>query len=139
MMTDEEDTTKLLGQIVNTLNAALIRLDGIEKLMQLSLFSQRNEVMSDAFELLESSKKRTEVYLATDGRRTATEIAKITTMKRPNVSIEHKTLLGAGLIEPDHPSGKGHVYRKSRGLELLGLSGIVAKKFGLKYTLGSEA
>jgi DNA-binding MarR family transcriptional regulator len=61
-------------------------------------------------------------------KKTATEIAKVLDMKRPNVSIEIGILYNSGLIEQVE-NKKSSPYRRRVCFELIGLSSAIQTHF----------
>ena len=118
-----EDEPNQLGNSV--LNEILLELRKLNSILTIANVCDAERISSYVESVIGSSKRRADVYLQTDGKKTATEIAQILGMKRPNVSIEHKVLLDAGLIQVNIKVGKGYVYRKSSILEIIAFAGLL--------------
>lgn len=115
------------------LDSILHEIRVVRSLLQMSLMPHKEEILASAMEVFGSSEKRAEVYLATDGNRNATQIAKLLNMKRPNVSVEHGILFERNIIEPDHELGGGYVYCKTPSYVQMGLVGRVQSHFGIEF------
>lgn len=118
-------------EVVEYLKSIDQHLTTVVQMLDLSLLSSKESLLSNALSVIGDSCKRAEVYLATDGVRGASQIAEIAAMKPSNVSAEQRILQEAGLVEPDHPLGSGYVYTKVRSYELLGLPERLRSLFGL--------
>ena len=97
----------------------------IEDLLFLIVQSQKDSILEPIVKIFGHCKKRVEVYIQLDGRRTASKIGKILGMKKQNVSAEIKVLLNTGLIELS--GGAGSPYKRKRVFEMLGLLGVLRK------------
>ena len=100
----------------------------IEELLFLSLYQDRDKIIESAVGFFGTSTRRADVYLALDGKKTATEIAAELDMKRPNVSIEIGILFDSGLIERVEDKKKSP-YRRRMFYELIGIPTIIKTQF----------
>ncbi len=100
----------------------------IEELLFLSLYQDRNKIIESTLGVFGTSSRRVDVYLALDGKKTATEIASELDMKRPNVSIEIGILFNSGLIEQVEDK-QGSPYRRRMCFELIGIPSIIKTQF----------
>lgn len=128
-MVSKQSESKFEKATLDYLDRMLRELQNLNESIRFSLFLDREKFLQYALKVIGKSKKRAEVYLATNGSSTAIEIAKQLDMKRPNVSIEHKILAAAALIKPHKKTGTGYFYEKSPLFESLGLGQIVKKKY----------
>ena len=118
-----------MSETESALETVLDCVMNIEAILTLLLFEKEETLLKQALSAFGTSKKRAEVYLVLDGSLSATEIGNRMEMRRPNVSVEIRKLLDAGLIELT--GGIGSPYRRRRCFELIGLPTRVAGKFGL--------
>ena len=115
-------------EIVDTLQEILVELRELYNVLSFAMIFDTNRLTNYVESVIGTSKRRAEVYLATDGKETATAIAKQLGMKRPNVSIEQNILLETGLIQPYAKLGKGYIYKKSSIYEIVSFAGLLLMK-----------
>ena len=107
------------------------RQESMDSSMDLLLKANKEAIMGEIGAFFGSSKRRAEVYLAVDGKRTVKEIAKTLGMKSPNVSAELTGCFEEGLIERA-PAPSGEVtWKKKRIDRVLRISAFLKRKFAL--------
>lgn len=102
-------------------------VDSIDESVLLLTRAQRNAITEDILQLFKGRYGRVKeqmvrVYLDLDGRRSQREIAQITGIEEPNVSVEIRRLKTEGLIEIVEAGPSGNIYRKKKWDALLGIS-----------------
>ena len=104
----------------------------IDSSMELLIKANRESILPEIMMFFGKSKRRVEVFLAVDGKRTVDDIARLLKMKGPNVSRELTNLKQEGLIEIKRIKGEGYVYKKRRVDRILGISLRLKREFGIQ-------
>lgn len=108
--------------------------EAIDSSMELLIKANREAILEEIMEFFGRSKRRAEVYLAINGKRTVSDIVDLLVMKSPNVSIELSKLKEEGLIEIKEITPDGtYIYRKRRVDKILGISKRLRKKFNIEF------
>jgi predicted transcriptional regulator len=108
------------------------RQESIDSSTDLLLKAHREAIIAEIENFFGSSKRRVQVYLSIDGKKSVGEIAQMLNMRQPNVSADLANCAGEGLIERIPCDAKGgFVYRKKRIDQVLHISAFLRKKFGL--------
>jgi DNA-binding transcriptional ArsR family regulator len=108
------------------------RQESIDSSMDLLLKANREAIMSEIESFFGNSKRRAQVFLAVDGKKSVGEIAQMLNIKMPNLSADLSKCAEEGLIErvPSAVKG-GFVYKKKKIDMVLHVSEFLRKKFGL--------
>lgn len=106
-----------------------IRVNGIEKGVDLLLRANRRQILDDLLQFFGRSKDRVKVFLAIDGDRSVGQISALLKMKTPNVSSRITELEREGLVKVKL-AGAVKVYEKTEKVEILNLERELKKKFG---------
>lgn len=108
------------------------RQESMDSSMDLLLKANKDSILTQIEAFFRNSKRKAQVYLTVDGKRSVDEIAQMLNMKAPNVSRDLTRCADEGLIERISQSGSGgFVWRKTRKDKVLHISDFVRKKFGL--------
>ena len=99
----------------------------IEDLLFFLVLDRKSNILEYARSVMGRSTKRIEVFLTVDGKMSVGELADKLDMKRPNVSIELKNLLDAGLIEVDETVTESNIYRRKATLDMIGITTAIAE------------
>lgn len=106
--------------------------ESMDSSMDLLLKANKEAIFGEVEAFFKKAKRRGEVYLAVDGKRTVDEIAQSLNMKAPNVSRDLTKCAEEGLIERlPRPDSSGYVWKKKRIDTVLRISQFVRHKFGL--------
>ena len=107
--------------------------EAIDSSMELLIKANRDAILSEIMKFFGRSKRRAEVFLAVDGKRTVEDIAELLSMKGPNVSRELTKLKEEGMIEIKRITKEGYyVYKKRRVDKILGISQKLRRKFNIE-------
>lgn len=106
--------------------------EAIDSSMELLIKANRDSILSEIMAFFGESRRRAEVFLAVDGKRTVEDITQTLAMKKPNVSTQLTKLKEEGLIEIKRITSKGHVYKKRRVDKILGISKKLKNKFEIE-------
>ncbi len=104
----------------------------IDSSMELLIKANRESILPEIMMFFGKSKRRVEVFLAVDGKRTVDDIARLLRMKGPNVSRELANLKQEGLIEIKRIKREGYLYKKRRVDRILGISQRLKREFGIQ-------
>ena len=99
----------------------------IEDLLFFLVLDRKSNILEYARSVMGRSTKRIEVFLAIDGKLSVGQLAGRLDMRRPNVSIELKNLLDAGLIEVDEAVTESNIYRRKATLDMIGVTTAIAE------------
>jgi len=113
--------------------------EAIDSAMEHLIRGNKGPILAEIMSFFGTSKRRAEVYLAVDGEKTVSEIARQLGMKGPNVSTDVSLLKDYGLIQVKGVSGSGVVYKKHRIGKIVGLSKELERKFALRAPAGEKA
>jgi len=91
----EERDQQILRRLANIEH----KIDSLEQTTAFALRVDADKHFETVKNIFRSSKRRVQVYLATNGERSVQEIADLLDMPRPNVSREHSILQAEGLLE----------------------------------------
>lgn len=106
--------------------------EAIDSSMELLVKAHKKDVEPEIMKVFSRARRRAEVYLKCDGRRTVTSIADELEMQLPNVSREITKLKSKGLIKIKDITDEGYIYEKTNIDKILGLSKKLKKKFNLE-------
>jgi len=107
--------------------------EAIDSSMELLIKANRESILSEIMKFFGRSKRRAEVYLLVDGKRTVEDITELLGMQKPNVSAEISKMKEEGLVEIKKVTEQGfYVYRKRRVDRILGISRRLRKKFKIE-------
>lgn len=107
--------------------------EAIDSSMELLIKANRETILAEIMSFFGRSKRRAQVFLVVDGKRTVEDIAQLLDMKRPNVSRELTKLKKEGLVEIKRITKEGYyVYKKRRVDRILGISRTLRKKFEIE-------
>lgn len=108
------------------------RQESMDGSMDLLLKASKVAIMAEIDNFFGGSKRRAQIYLAVDGKRSVGEITQLLKMKMPNVSADLTKCADEGLIERIPASSKGGiVWKKKRIDKVLHISEHLRKKFNL--------
>ena len=124
-MNEEKAESDFNQEIVVMLKEILKELRTLNEMWNITTIVEISRIAQYIESVIGKSKRRADVYLATDGIKTASLIAQQLGMKRPNVSVDQNLLLKAGIIQPHVKWGKGFIYRKSSIHEIIGFAGLL--------------
>lgn len=100
--------------------------------MDLLLKANKERILGEIGLFFGNSKRRAQVYLTIDGKRSVGEIARLLDIKMPNVSTDLSRCAEEGLIERvPTPSKGGFAWKKKRIDIVLRISEFLRKKFTL--------
>ena len=106
--------------------------EAIDSSMELLLKANRDAILAEILSFFGRSKRRAQIFLAVDGKRTVEDITKLLALQKPNVSAELTRLKNEGLIEIRKITSEGYyIYKKRRVDRILGISKILRQKFEL--------
>ena len=103
--------------------------EAIDSSMELLIKANRDAILSEIMAFFGKSRRRAQVILAVDGRRTVKDITQMLDMKKQNVSSQLVRLKDEGLVEIKRITRRGRVYKKRRVDRILGISRMVRRKF----------
>lgn len=106
--------------------------EAIDSSMELLIKANRNAILAEIMSFFGRSKRRAQVFIAVDGKRTVEDITQLLNMKKPNVSSELTRLKEEGLIEIKKITKEGYIYKKRRVDKILGISRMLKNKFGIE-------
>lgn len=107
--------------------------EAIDSSMELLIKANRETILAEIMSFFGRSKRRAQVFLVVDGKRTVEDITQLLDMKRPNVSRELTKLKKEGLVEIKRITREGYyVYKKRRVDRILGISRTLRKKFEIE-------
>lgn len=106
--------------------------EAIDNSMELLIKANRNAILAEIMSFFGRSKRRAQVFIAVDGKRTVEDITQLLNMKKPNVSSELTRLKEEGLIEIKKITKEGYIYKKRRVDKILGISRMLKNKFGIE-------
>lgn len=105
--------------------------EAIDSSLELLIKANRNAILDEIMNFFGRSKRRAQIFLAVDGKRTVQNITELLHMKKPNVSADLTRLKEEGLIEIKKITKEGYIYKKRRVDRILGISRKLRKKFGI--------
>ena len=103
-------------QILRRLANIEHKVDSLDQTTAFSLRAEAEKHYKSVREIFGTSERRVQVYLAANGNRSVDEIAKLLSMKPPNVSRELSLLNDEGLIEIIEIAG-GHTYWSKKPID----------------------
>ena len=107
--------------------------EAIDSSMELLIKANRDTILAEIMNFFGRSKRRAQVFLAVDGKRTVEDIVQLLDMKSPNVSRELTKLKKEGLVEIKRITREGYyVYKKRRVDRILGISRTLRKRFEIE-------
>lgn len=109
MASDKDRDQHILSRLANLQH----KVDSIEQTTAFALRADSHRHLESVEEIFKNSKRKAQVYLASDGDRTVNEIAKHLGMKQQNVSRAAKSLQDEGLLEISETTGGAHFYVKT--------------------------
>jgi len=107
------------------------RQESMDSSMDLLLKANKESIMADIGNFFGSSKRRAQVYLAVDGKRSVGEIVQMLHMQQSNVSADLLKCAAEGLIERILSTKGGFLYKKKRIDKILHISQFLERKFDL--------
>ena len=106
--------------------------EAIDSSMELLLKANRDAILVEIMGFFGRSKRRAQVFLAVDGKRTVADLTKLLALQKPNVSADLTRLKNEGLIEIKKITSEGYyIYKKRRVDRILGVSKKLRQKFEL--------
>jgi DNA-binding transcriptional ArsR family regulator len=106
--------------------------EAIDSSMELLLKANRDAILAEIMSFFGRSKRRAQIFLAVDGKRTVEDITKLLDLQKPNVSAGLTKLKNEGLIEIKKITSEGYyIYKKRRVDRILGISKKLRQKFEL--------
>jgi len=106
--------------------------EAIDSSMELLLKANRDAILVEIMGFFGRSKRRAQVFLAVDGKRTVEDLTKLLALQKPNVSADLTRLKNEGLIEIKKITSEGYyIYKKRRVDRILGVSKKLRQKFEL--------
>lgn len=105
--------------------------EAIDSSMELLIKANRDSILAEIMSFFRTSKRRAQVFLAVDGKRTVEDITQLLEMKKPNVSRELTKMKNEGLIEIKRITKRGYIYKKRRVDRILGISRTLRDMFGI--------
>lgn len=118
-------------QILNRLANLQHKVDSIEQTNAFALRADSERHLDSVRSIFKRSKRKAQVYLATNGDRTVKDIADFLKMKSPNVSRHLSQLIDEGLIEISESSGGSHYYIKTPLDRSIRISQFLQKDYNL--------
>ncbi|MBU7036697.1 MAG: MarR family transcriptional regulator [Theionarchaea archaeon] len=107
-------------------------LEAIDCSMELLTKANKDNILAEIMSFFGKSKRKAEVFLAVNEKRTVDDITELLQMKESNVSRELTSLKNEGLIELWKLTSEGHrIYRKRKVDRILGISRILKQEFGI--------
>ncbi|WP_395848323.1 MarR family transcriptional regulator [Cystobacter fuscus] len=119
-------------QILSRLSKIEHKVDSIEQTNAFALRAEEEKHFGTVKRIFKDSKRKAQVYLATDGVRGVQEIAAFLGMKRQNVSAALKALEEEGLLEIRDGTGGRTVWNKKSLDKSLRISRFLTGEFGLE-------
>jgi predicted transcriptional regulator len=108
------------------------RQESIDSSTDLLLKAHKDAILAEIESFFGQSKRRVQIYLCIDGRKSVGEIAETINIQIPNVSAEITRCSDEGLIERVPTTSKsGFVYKKKRIDKVLRISEFLRRKFDL--------
>jgi DNA-binding transcriptional ArsR family regulator len=106
--------------------------EAIDSSMELLIKANKVDILTEIMDFFGRSKRRAEIYLLVDGKRTVEDITEFLGLQKPNVSLELTKLKTEGLIEIKRITKGGYyIYKKRRVDSILHISKKLKKKFEL--------
>ena len=106
--------------------------EAIDSSMELLIKANGVQILEEIMSFFQKSKRRAEVYLAVNGKRTVSDIVQFLEMKAPNVSRELSKLKDEGLVEIKEIPSSGYVYKKRKVDRILKISKKLRKSFEIE-------
>jgi DNA-binding transcriptional ArsR family regulator len=117
-------------QILSRLGEIEDKVDSVRQTHGFSLRIEREKVFAEVKKIFRKSKRKAQVYLAANGRRSINEIADTLGIKRQNVGRELKVLFNENLVEVHH-SGSTDLYRKTPVDRAVGITRFLEGAYSL--------
>lgn len=118
-------------QILSRLSKIEHKVDSIEQTNAFALRAEADKHFNTVRKIFGRSKRRAQVYLATDGQRSVQEIAEHLSVSRPLVSRELANLHQEGLTEIIDSEGGSNIWSKKAVDRSLRISIFLIEEFSL--------
>jgi DNA-binding transcriptional ArsR family regulator len=128
---DPRSTQDRDQQILSRLAKIQHKVDSLEQTQAFALRAEAQKHFASAKEIFRNSKRRAQVYLAADGKRSVQEIGAHLGMQRQHVGSDLKILGQEGLLEIIDQSGGRDVWAKTSIDRTLRISKFLCEDFGL--------
>lgn len=106
--------------------------EAIDSSMELLIKANRGPILAEIMGFFGTAKRRVQVFLAVDGKRTVGDVAQLLDMQPNNVSRELTRLKEEGLIEIRRIRQEGYIYKKRRVDRILGISRKLKREFRIQ-------
>lgn len=121
-------------QILDRLAQIEHKVDSFDQTQAFALRADANKHLSEVRKIFKDSARRAQVYLAADGARSVSEIAKHLKMQRQNVGPDLKHLQDEGLLELADSRGAKDIWAKKAVDHTLRITKYLCEEFGLDKT-----
>jgi len=119
------------GELHHKVDKILRKVESIDNFMPWLVRPNSKQLKEELLNFFKKKKRTAKVYLSIDGTRNVNQIAEVTSLAQPNVSIEISVLANKGLIESIIINGNT-IYKKNKIDKVLGLSFELDKLIPLK-------
>jgi DNA-binding MarR family transcriptional regulator len=131
MNSDRGETVDRDQQILNRLAKIEHKIDSIEQTNAFALRAESGKHFAEVKKIFGRSRRRAQIYLATDGARSVQEIAKHLSIRRQNVGPDLKRLGEEGLLELVYSQGNRDIWAKKPIDRTLRITSFLCKEFKL--------
>lgn len=129
---DPRETLDRDQQILDRLAKIEHKVDSIEQTNAFALRAEADKHFAEVKKIFGRSRRRAQIYLATDGARSVQEIAKHLSIKRQNVGPDLKRLGEEGLLELVDSQSNRDIWAKKPIDRTLRITSFLCPEFGLQ-------
>lgn len=129
-MNSRDDAVDAAQQILSRLNDLDHKVESLRHTQGFALRVNKDRVFAEVKDIFKQSKRKAQIYLAANGRRSVNEIAAHLGIKRQHVGRGLKTLFEENLLD-SYPVGSVDIWRKSPLDRVVGITRFLTAEYGL--------